>query len=598
MRARRLRCGLLNLLALAGLFLPLVSRSQVSFRAELSQTRARVGERVTLTVSLEGNIDANAGVDLPDLSPYFRIEDQSGPSMSTQMSIVNGKMSRKTSVQYQYVLLAAKAGRFKIPQMVYRQGAQSYYTSPVQVEILDASAPAESGPPSSRNWAPDSDPYLRLELDKKEVFVGEQVKASWYLYFQRNLLNLKLGAPPQLADFKALDLEKVSRLAPVEKNFRGMPWNAAFLQSMALYPVRSGKATVGALELRFQGPGNPRDFFGGPFGREESVASEPASITVKALPEPAPQDFTGAVGKFEVKSHISKNEARSNESLQFQVEIFGDGNPDYILEPKLVLPPDFEIYPPEVKVETSAAEGRLVAIKKFGYVVVAKRDGEFTLPGVGFRYFDPLAGEYKYAESSPVAVKIYPGASPGPAASPGTAAPKPALSEDIRYIKPDQKSLPDQSAGIFGKGWFWLIHLSGLLLVGLALFYRAYQERLTSDQVFARRLRAPGQAKKRLRKAAALSRDHKAREFSAELKRALLEYFGDRFCVSPWGLLEDDMAEVMRKEGVPEELAKEFLGLFSALSRAQFAGKIEDSDFGKMVEQSEKIIAAMEKTKK
>ena len=588
--------GLYFALVFAALVLPLVARGQVQFRSELSQTRVRVGEQVVLSVVLEGDIDTNAELDLPDLSPYFRVENQAGPNVSSSMSIINGKVNKKVSLQYQYYILAVKAGNFTIPRMTYHQGAQSYYTSPISVEIYDAQNAADAGPASSKNWAPDSDPYLKLELDKTEAYVGEQIKAGWYLYFQRNLFNLKLGNQPQFAPFKALELEKVNRLAPVEKSFRNMPWNVAFLQSLALYPINSGKATIGSLELRFQSQGGQHDFFGMPIGQLESVVSDPIFITVKPLPEPAPADFTGAVGKFEVKTSVTKTEARVNEGLHLMVEIFGDGNPEYVLEPKILMPPEFEIYPPEVKNETEAREGRLFARKKFDYLLVAKKDGEFTLPPVSLRYFDPQAKEYKDAASQPIAMKIFPGA--GNPISPGAAPAPAAVSEDIHYIKPDQKSLPDQSTGVVGKGWFWLIHLSGLLLVGLAVFYRAFQERLTSDQVFARRLRAPGQAKKRLKKAAALARDGKAREFSAELKRALLEYFGDRFCVSPWGLLEDDMAEVMRKEGIPEELSTEFLGLFSALSRAQFAGKIEDNDCEKIIAQSEKIIAAMEKTKK
>ena len=588
--------GLSFALVAAALFMPVIAQGQVLFRSELSQTRVRVGERAVLSVVLEGDVNTNTTVDLPDLSPHFRVEDQAGPNVSSSMSIINGKVNRKVSLQYQYYLMAVKAGRFTIPRMTYHQGAQSYYTSPIQVEIYDAQSAADAGPASAKSWAPDSDPYLKLELDKTEAYVGEQIKAGWYLCFQRNLFNLKLGNQPQFAPFKALELEKVNRLAPVEKTLKNMPWNVAFLQSLALYPINSGKATIGSLELRFQSQGGQHDFFGMPIGQMESVASDPVSVTVKPLPEPAPADFTGAVGKFEVKTSVARTEARVNEGIHLIVEITGDGNPDYVLEPKMLMPPEFEIYPPEVKNETEAREGRLFARKKFDYLLVAKKDGDFTLPEVSLRYFDPQAEEYKHAVSRPIAMRIFPGA--GNPSDPG-AAPAPAeLGEDIHYIKPDQKSLPDQSTGVFGKGWFWLIHISGLLLVGLALFYRAFQERLTSDQVFARRLRAFGQSKKRLKKAAALARDGKAQEFSAELKRALLEYFGDRFCVSPWGLVEEEIQEVMRKESVPAELSGEFMELISVLSRAQFAGKTESGDLGNLLERAAKLIEAIEKEKK
>jgi len=591
---RKLFCSLAFLTALC---MPALLSAEVVFRAELGQTRLRVGERTMLSVSIEGDINPNGGLELPNLSPYFRVEGQFGPSVSTEMSLINGRMTRRVSVQYQYQLLAAKTGSFAIPRIAYRSGGQTYFTAPVQVEILEPQSADQAVPGSSKNWAPPQDPYLKIELDKKEVYVGEQLRVGWYLYYQMDLYNLKLAANPALAEFKVMELEKVSRLSPVEKYFQAMPWNVAFLQSLALYPLAAGKATVGSVEISYQSQSSPRDFFGMPIGQAGSAVSEPVAITVKPLPEPAPPDFTGAVGHFELAALLAKNQVRRNENNQLKVEIVGDGNPDYILEPKLNMPQDFEIYPPETKLETAARAGKLFAVKKFEYVLVARKEGEFELPAISFRYFDPEAGAYKLAQSRAMRVRVEPGPSgqsfegniSGPAAL--------AVQEDIRYIKPDRQSLDNEGRGAAGKGWFWLAHLAGFLLLGLAFYYRAYRERLDSDQIFAARLKAFGRSKKRLKKAKKLAQEGSAQEFASELKRGLLEYFGDRFGKSPWGLVEDEMREIMGKQGIAAETAKEFLNLLSALSRAQFAGAMENRDAKEMLARGEKIIEAMEKQK-
>ena len=440
---------------------------------------------------------------------------------------------------------------------------------------------------------------MQVELDKKEVYAGEQVVASWFLYYQRPPMGLRMAANPQLSDFKALDLEKATQLNVQEKYFKGMPWNYAFLQSQALYPLRSGTATVGSLVISYQVVSNERDFFGMVIGREEQAGSEPVALTVKPLPEPAPDDFTGAVGRFEVNTRIAKSSARVNENNQFVIKITGDGNSDYILEPKLAFPPEFEVYPPEIKLDTETRQGRLFAAKKFTYVLMAKKEGDLQIPPVGFRYFDPAAKEYKLAQSAPLSIHVEPGA--GGTSSPGMAAPQtaaPVVSEDIRYIKPDRQSLEDERMGVFGKGWFWLAQFSGLVLVGLAFYFRAYRERIDSDQVFARKLRAFGQSKKRLKKARALARDGKTQDFIPELKRALLKYFGDRFSKSPWGLVEEEMQETMNREGVPPELTGEFMSLLSELTRTQFAGKTDGNGGARLLERSEKIIEAIERAKR
>ena len=587
------------LMLVAGVIFPLASLAQLHFSDELAQTRLRLGERTYLTITIEGDNFVNNPVQVPDLMPYFQVTGQNGPSMSTQMSIINGKMSKRSTLVYQYELMAMKAGKVTIPKLTFRSGSKTYFTSPIQVEILEPQNAAQAAPSATKGWAPEADPFLKVELDKKEAYSGEQIVARWYLYFSRPLLNLKLTNLPALPDFKGMELEKAGQLSPVAKNFRGASWNEAFIQSMSLFPLRAGKATVGSLTMLYQAQSSQRDFFGMPVGQDESVVSEPVALNVLPLPEPAPDDFTGAVGKFEARSRLAKTQTRVNESNQLVVEVEGDGNPDYILEPKLVMPPEFEIYPPEVKVDTETRAGRLFTTKRFEYLVVAKKEGQLQVPAVSFRYFDPEAKEYKAAESPAIAVMVAPGAIGAPVAGGSVVQPGlPAVSEDIRFIKPDRQSLADESIGIFGKGWFWPAHLAGLLLVGAALYYRAFRERLDSDQVFARRLQAFGQSKKRLKKTRKLAEEGKTAEFISELKRALLEYFGDRFGISPWGLLEDDMREIMLKQGIPQELIQEFLSVFAWLSRAQFAGKMADSDGGKIVEQSEKIIAALEKEKR
>jgi hypothetical protein len=169
------------------------------------------------------------------------------------------------------------------------------------------------------------------------------------------------------------------------------------------------------------------------------------------------------------------------------------------------------------------------------------------------------------------------------------------VTQDIRFIKPDRQSLANQSDGLSSKRWFWLLHLGGIALVAGALYYRTVRQRLDSDQLLARKMRAFSQFQKKLKKARKLARERKSRELAAELKRALLEYFGDRFGQSPWGLVEEEMLQLMDDQGVARELSREFLALISELGRAQFAGQEGGGDFGAIIDRSEKIIEALEK---
>ncbi len=566
-------------LILVGTMSPLALFSQAApvLFAQMDQTRLPLGGRAVLTVSLQGeNIDVGSGLQLPNLSPYFRLESQNGPNIRTEMSIINGRMTKQTSWQMQYALIASKAGSFTIPRLTFQSGGRIYYSNPISVEITEANAPAPSGPVTDKGFLPSDDPYLKLELDRDQYYPGQQIRAAWYLYYQEPFGHLSLGMNPPLADFNALELETASQLSPVLKNFQGQNWNVAFVRSLALFPLRAAKINIGTMELRVQRETRRRDFFGMPMVQEYSVRSEPVSVTVQPLPSGAPPGFTGAVGSFLITSRLSKTEVRSGENLNLEIEIQGDGNPDYILEPKLELPPAFEIYPPEVKLDKSVEAGELVSHKKFSYVAVPRQDGEYQIPDAQFIYFDPASKTYQVAKSAPIPVKV----SPGPGITetgPGGSLPvsRTEIKTDIRFIKSAPASLPDQGPGVFGKNWFWLSHLAGILLIGAAFWYRSYQTRLESDPGFARGQKAFRQFKKQANQADRLASAEDFAGFSSELKKALLEYFGNKFNQSPWGILEEEAAEIMKKARLPDQLSREFSSLLADLGRAQYAGKAE-----------------------
>ena len=139
------------LILIGSVFTPAVLNAQaVSFHAEISSSRMRLGDRATLLIVAEGsNLNTNAVIQTPELGPFFRVEGQNGPSMSTEMSIINGRMSKRVSMQYEYDLVAAKAGKFTIPKIALAAGNQIYYSTPIQVEILEPQNAKETAPVNS-----------------------------------------------------------------------------------------------------------------------------------------------------------------------------------------------------------------------------------------------------------------------------------------------------------------------------------------------------------------------------------------------------------------------------------------------------------------
>ena len=573
----------------------LSARAEVQFQAELSQTRLRVGEKALFTIRLEGEeLKRSVDLKLPELAPYFQIVGKMGPSIRTEMSIINGKMSRSTSWEVKYILQAQSPGKFTIPALSYQIDSRIYHTEPIEVEILEAREEK-----ARQEWDKlkiVQDPFLSLELDKTEAYLGEQVVASWYLYYRRQIFNLGVGTSPALKNFKAMELESATQLSPATRYIQGKPWNMAFIRSLALFPLHPGELEIGSFELRYQQAGKRQDFFGMPIIEEKSVRSPGKKILVKPLPQPAPEDFSGAVGKFQLKINPTGIEVRQRSSFQLVVEIYGDGNPDYVLEPKLEFPESFEVYPPEVKLETEVRAGRLFSYKKFQYVLVPERSGNFQIPPISFCYFDPELGKYQRARVGPVSVQVMAsGILPEVGSSAGLS-PSLSAEKSIRFIKPGRDFLKNEKSGVVEKSWFWLLHLLGLLLVGASYIYRSYQIRLESDRAFARRVQAYPRAKKQLKKLA--KEKISQEELCSQLKKILLEYFGNHFASSPYGLLEEEMEEIMKSNQVPEELRKKFFSLLRILTESQFAGSRKELEKKELVAQVEDLIICLEKGKK
>ena len=76
-----------------------------------------------------------------------------------------------------------------------------------------------------------------------------------------------------------------------------------------------------------------------------------------------PKSFSGAVGKFDLSFNLNKNELKLSESFQASVKISGKGNLKLFKPPKLIVPPNLEVYEPEyvekVKTNLSGMSGSI-----------------------------------------------------------------------------------------------------------------------------------------------------------------------------------------------------------------------------------------------
>jgi hypothetical protein len=119
------------------------------------------------------------------------------------------------------------------------------------------------------------------------------------------------------------------------------------------------------------------------------VSAGSKTISVKPLPEAGkPQNFSGAVGKFDFKVIPSKTNLKNGESLDLSVSVTGSGNMKLFTLPKPIVPNSLEMYDPvhTEKVNTSLAgmKGKIAD----SYAIIPQYKGNYPIKPMQFSYFD------------------------------------------------------------------------------------------------------------------------------------------------------------------------------------------------------------------
>jgi hypothetical protein len=177
-----------------------------------------------------------------------------------------------------------------------------------------------------------------------------------------------------------------------------------------------GNAFGGALR-KFGGSNLLDSFFSRAQTTSATVQSNAAQLDVRPLP-PAPPGFSGAVGQFELSSHMVPEHPATGEPITWTLTLQGTGNWSAVNLPARAVPTDFRTLQP--KEHKEFADGALfTGSASEDLVLVPDRPGDYALEPVRFTYFDPAAGQYRTVEARPPTLHIT-GApiAPQPAAAP------------------------------------------------------------------------------------------------------------------------------------------------------------------------------------
>jgi len=573
----------------------LVLAAKIELEATIDRNTCTVGERLTYTVTVTGK------VTLPDIKPpdFDGFEIVMGPSTSTQIEMINGRVSRSKSLTY--TIRPRKPGKLVIQPATASYKRRKYKSKSITVEVISAGQPPTS---TSRGSDFDAgqirhkklpDVFLSAKVDKDTVYRLEMITVSYDLYFKKNVSNYSFPRLPQAKGFWQEEFKIPNRPTVRDATVRGVAYKVATLRKVGLFPTRTGALKLEPLtaDITVELPTQTRrrrslwddPFFSRNRTEVRSVTTQPLELTVLDLPrEGRPYNFKGDVGDFRLRVSYDKNKLAQHEALNVKITIDGRGYLKSIDAPKLNLPDGFEQFDPTVSENITTSGGKMRGKKTYNYLVIPRRSGTFNLKSIQFSYFDPAAGEYKKSRAGGKQITVTPAAESefftGVGAVPEEVA---ILGSDIRFIKELEAPLSPIVRKAYESVWFYiaLAFPPLLFLFGLSIEYIARQR--ASDPAAVRLRKAPEIMRKSLKDASRLISQNRTEDAIALAAHGLTEMTGAVIREPSAGLTSITIENGLKEAGAIDDLTQEVNNLISEADHIRFSGVEIDVEKAKVI---------------
>lgn len=536
-----------------------------------------------------------------------------GPSRSVEssFSMVNGKTTQSSSITYTYILSATKPGTYTIPGASIRSDGQVYKSNSVRLRVLKADASAAQSSQSggatrmhtqqSGSQITGKDLFITVTANKKRVFEQEAILLTYKVYSLVNLTQLA-GNMPDLDGFHTQEIPLPQQKSMTMEHFNGRNYGTVVWRQYLLFPQRSGKLKVPAVE--FEGlvvqqntAIDPIDaFFNGADLTTEvkkKIVAPGMEIQVDPLPD-HPANFSGAVGQFTIESAlIPEQDLKSNDALTLKLTVSGTGNMKLLTAPKVNFPKDFEAYDPKVTDNTSLERNGVTGNKVFEYIAVPRYKGDYEIPAVEFCYFDPQSKSYKTIKTQPYKIKVAQGNS-RPASDAAAQKELELLNSDIRYIKSGDADLQPVEDLFFGSASYWTsLAVLLILLVAISIYLRV-QGKNRQNVARMKGKRANSVATKRLKAARKLLEKQQADSFYEEVLKALWGYVSDKLTIPVAELNKENIQQRLTEHNVEDTLAMRFNDVLNACEFARFAPGDPQATMDKIYQDAVAVISELE----
>lgn len=354
------------------------------------------------------------------IAPDFEgLQVVSGPNHYKGEAVVDGHVQSIENITY--TLVASKNGSIKIPGLsaVFKNGLKvSSLTQHIDIVLPPQASYLSSSPytdislytPASKTDLDkliDKNIFIKTEISRKKVFVGEPVIATFTLYSRLQAVSEVINTP-SLYGFRAIDMLNINRPYQSVKTIDDKIFNTSVIRKLQLYPEQSGNLVIDEMQIRneieFDYPlvsNNKKKV-------EKILNSSPVVISVKELPVNKPQNFSGAVGQFNIEAVIAKNRLSVNQQGRLVIRVNGKGNFTQFTIPAIIWPAGFDVFEPAINEKQDKTIVPMAGSTEFIFNFVHDSVGKYIIPPVAFSFFNPVAGSYKTVQTDSIQLEILP----------------------------------------------------------------------------------------------------------------------------------------------------------------------------------------------
>jgi len=477
---------------------------EVIVTLDASPLEARVGEMVRLEVRVRVKGGSIEQLLLEDLQKYPELEivsHQTVRPMQVSFGFGSG-VQVESSLGHVYVLRPTAPGEYAFSPAVAKVDGKTYQSQPVTLLVRPggglgaAQAPDTAPPPDEGGTAElsgaryDARAFLRTVVEPEEVYVGQQVNVTVYLYTRLRLGPQSLvPGKPTMDGFWVYD-DPITSLQAQTATVRGTRYQVYALYRSVAFPQRAGELKIGAPNVTFDVGG--MSFFDAP----QSVEREgvPLSIDVKPLPAPVPAH--AVVGKYEMQMWLDRPTVSTGDAVTLRIDATGVGN---VQDLRIDLPPMVGVraLPPVIRDQQRLSGGKLSGTRSWEWILIAEAPGDHLIPPIAIHYFDPDTEQYGSASAPPITFTASGAARPSQSTI-EPVAPRAAPQSAVFGPFSMYSALRRGEVPIRSRGWFgWLLALPPLafgLLVFVISLARRREQRSTTAGAVQRKLIRDAQA--------------------------------------------------------------------------------------------------------